>query len=208
LPAEVPFEIGSAFFSPCTSAWIAVHSIAEVRPGSRVVVTGVTGAVGAMAAQLAQEIGAQVTGTVSHSDRLDGLPAGITGVVVGRGSDHDGSLAEGLEADTLIDTVGGDVLAAVLPGVRMGGRAVLVGYLAGHALHIDLPTFMQRDVSLHPLNMIRRESEGRAVAGELLARLGDGRLHLDVTTFALDQAAAALEWLITPGHRGRAVLLP
>jgi NADPH:quinone reductase len=108
----------------------------------------------------------------------------------------------------LVDTVGGRVAATVLPWVRPGGKAVLIGYLAGTTLELDLPAFMQRDVSIHPLNMIRREHQGRAAADELLSRLGDGRLRVDVTEFPLEGAAAALDWLVEPGHRGRAVLVP
>jgi NADPH2:quinone reductase len=205
LPADVSFELGSAFFSPCTSAWVAIHTIGELSAGQRVVITGATGAVGAVAVQLACDAGAEVVATVSRADRLDALPSGVTGVVVG-GDATAG--AEAMEADLLVDTVGGGVLTAVLPWIRPGGRAVLVGYLAGPAVEIDLPAFMQRDVSLHPLNMIRREPQGRLVAGELLARLADGRLSLDVTSFPLDEAAVALDWLVEPGHSGRAVLTP
>lgn len=203
LPDAVPFEIGSAFFSPCTSGWVAIHSIGQVAPGQRVLVTGATGAVGAVAAQLAIEAGAEVVGTVSRSDRLEHLPDGVVGSVV---DGLDG--ADPVAADLLVDTVGGPVLATVLPWVRPGGRAVLVGYLAGPTVELDLPSFMQRDVSLHPLNMIRREHEGREVADELLRRLADGRLSVEVTTFPLDEAATAIDWLGRPGHHGRAVLVP
>lgn len=205
LPADVSFELGSAFFSPCTSAWVAIHTIGELASGQRVVVTGATGAVGAVAVQLASDAGADVVATVSREERLAALPAGVTGVVV----DNDAAVEpDAVEADLLVDTVGGGVLSAVLPWIRPGGRAVLVGYLAGAKVEIDLPAFMQRDVSLHPLNMIRREPEGRLVAGELLARLADGRLSLDVTAYALHEATAALDWLVEPGHTGRAVLTP
>lgn len=111
-------------------------------------------------------------------------------------------------ADLLIDTVGGSVLSAVLPSVRGGGRAVLIGYTAGPTLQLDIAHFLQRDVSLLPLNMFRREAAGRAAAPELLARLADGRLHLDVQSFALADAAIALDWIAQRGHRGRAVLVP
>jgi len=203
LPDDVSFELGSAFFSPCTSGWVAIHTIGNLSAGQTVVITGATGAVGAIAVQLAIEAGATVIGTVSRPERLAGLPDGVTGVVV------DGSEpSDAMEADLLVDTVGGGVLATALPWVRPGGTAVLVGYLAGTTLEIDLPTFMQRDVSIHPLNMIRREPEARAVAGDLLARLADGRLSLDVTTFDLDDAGEAMDWLVEPGHTGRAVLTP
>jgi NADPH2:quinone reductase len=111
-------------------------------------------------------------------------------------------------ADLLIDTVGGSVLSTVLPAVRPGGRAVLIGYTAGPTLQLDIAHFLQRDVALLPLNMFRREAAGRAAAPGLLARLADGRLHLDVRSFALADAAIALEWIAQRGHRGRAVLVP
>lgn len=203
LPADVAFDVGAAFFSPCTSAWVSVHSIGGLQAGQRVIVTGATGAVGSIVVQLALDIGADVIATVSRPERRTVLPPGVDAVVVdGR------EPIDGFEADLLIDTVGGRVLPTVLPWVKPGGHAVLVGYLAGPTVELDLPAFMQRDVSLHPLNMIRREAEGRAAAAELLDRLGDGRITLEVTAFPLDDASVALDWLADPGHLGRAVLLP
>ena len=181
LPEGVPMEIGSAFFSPSTSAWVALHEVAKVHAGERVLITGASGAVGSLAMQLARDAGAQaiaLSPDVSES------------------------------ADVLIDTVGGPVLAAALERVVPGGRAVLVGYTAGNELAIDIARFLQRDVSLLPLNMFRREASGRAAAPELLARIADGRLQLQVQPFPLADAAKALDWITQRGHRGRAVLVP
>lgn len=203
LPDHVSFETGSAFFSPCTSAWVALHTIGGLVAGQTVVITGATGAVGAIAVQLAIEAGAEVIATASRPERLDALHPDARGVVV-NGIDE----SEPIEADLLVDTVGGPVLSTVLPCVKPGGKAVLVGYLAGTTVELDLPAFMQRDVSIHPLNMLRRDPDGRAVAPDLLARLADGRLKLDVTAFAMVDAAAAMDWIVEPGHTGRAVVIP
>jgi len=204
LPEAVPFAIGSAFFSPCTSAWVALHHVGELRSGERVAVTGAAGAVGALACQLALEAGAIVRGIVGSAERAGSLPAGVEPVIVDRGAPE---LSQGEPVDLLVDTVGGPVLAAALASVVPGGRAVLVGYLAGHELRLDLPLAIQRDVSLLPLNMIRREAAGRAAAPELLARIAAGQLAVDVTTFPLADAGRALDWIGDPGHHGRAVLL-
>src|SRR6185369_15691619 len=131
------------------------------------------------------------------------LPAGAASMV----ADHLGEANVAGAFDVLIDTVGGPVLAAALPCIAPGGKAVLVGYTAGQAVSLDLPTFLQRDVALLPLNMMRREQAGRSAVPELLQRLGDGRLRLDITTFPLHEAGAALEWITQRGHRGRAVLV-
>lgn len=185
LPDAVPMPLGAAFFSPTTSAWVALHEVAKLQAGERVLVTGASGAVGSLVMELARDVGCVA---VAVAPDAESPPVA--------------------SADLLIDTVGGNVLARTLPAVRPGGRAVLIGYTAGPTLSLDIAHFLQRDVALLPLNMFRREAEGRAAAPELLARLADGRLHLEVRPFALADAAAALDWIAQRGHRGRAVLVP
>ena len=185
LPDAIPMALGSAFFSPTTSAWVALHEVAELQAGEQVLVTGASGAVGSLVMQLARDAGCVATAV---DPRADAPPPA--------------------SADLLVDTVGGEVLSSVLPCVRPGGRAVLVGYTAGPTLNLDIAHFLQRDVALLPLNMFRREAAGRAMVPELLARLADGRLELDMKNFALADAASALDWIAQRGHRGRAVLVP
>lgn len=184
LPDGLDMALGAAFFSPCTSAWVALHEVAKLQRGERVLVTGATGAVGSMTVQLARETGA---------------------IVLTRAEE---TAQQQQPVDLLVDTVGGPVLEAALPCVAPGGRAVLVGYTAGNTLPLNIAHFLQRDVALLPLNMFRREAAGRAAVPQLLARLADGRLALQVQRFALNEAAAALEWITQRGHRGRAVLVP
>jgi NADPH:quinone reductase len=181
LPDGVSFALGSAFFSPCTSAWVALHEVGRLQPGERVLVSGASGAVGSIAMQLAREAGADVRA-------------------------FDASREAQPEADLLLDMVGGAVLPLALRGVKPGGRAVLVGYAGGTTTRIDLPELLQRDIALLPLNILRREASARAAAPQLLQRIADGRLQLAVREFPLAQAHEALQWIATRGHGGRAVL--
>jgi NADPH2:quinone reductase len=178
LPDGVDMAQASAFFSPCASAWVALHDVGGLQPGERVGITGASGAVGTAATQLARE----------HGARLVETP----------GPDH--------PVDLLIDAVGGPVLQDLLAAVEPGGRAVLVGYTAGEAVTFSLPWLLQRDVRLLPLNMVRRDAQGRAAVPELLRRLADGRLSVATQRFALADIAQALHWITRRGHRGRAVL--
>lgn len=178
LPQGVDMALGSAFFSPCTSAWVALRHVADLQPGERVGVTGASGAVGSITAQLARAWGATVVDAPSPDSPVD----------------------------LLVDTVGGPVLEQSLDAVSPGGRIVLVGYTAGEQVGLSLPLLMQRDVRLLPLNMYRREAQGRAAAPQLLELLRAGALTLATQRFALEQAPAALAWIAQRGHRGRAVL--
>jgi len=203
LPEGVPFDAGASFFSPCTSAWVALHDVGRLRAGERVLVSGATGAVGSIACQLALDAGAQVLGAVGGPERIRQLVDGVQPLVVARDAPR---TPDGVAADLLIDTVGGPTLAALLPAVAPGGRAVLVGYLGGAQLALDLARFIQRDVALLPLNMLRREAAGRAAAPGLLARIAAGALRVERRRFDFSDAATALDWLGRPDHRGRAVL--
>jgi NADPH2:quinone reductase len=197
LPDGVPMALGSAFFSPCTSAWVALHDVGKVQAGEAVLVCGASGAVGSIACQLAREAGARVRAVVFDAEQAARLPEGVEAVAAPELEP---------EAQLLLDTVGGTALPAALRGVAPGGRAVLVGYAGGTETRLSLPELLQRDIALLPLNMLRREAAGRAAAPALLERIAQGRLALAVREFALAQAAEALEWIATRGHGGRAVL--
>jgi NADPH2:quinone reductase len=205
LADAVPWAVGAAFFSPTTSAWVALHDVAVVRPGERVLVTGAAGAVGMVAVQLAAEHGAVVTGSASSESRAALVPSGAHDVKVVDPST--GAVTPGEPFDVVIDTVGGAGLAALLPQVAPGGRVVVVGYLAGTAVELDLAAFCQRDVALLPLNMMRREPAGRAAAPELLARLGSGSLLVEVTELPFASVDQAFDRLADRSLRGRLVLV-
>jgi NADPH2:quinone reductase len=197
LPEGVAMALGSAFFSPCTSAWVALHDVGQVQAGEEVLVCGASGAVGSIACQLAREAGARVRAVVFDAAQAARLPAGVEAVA-----------AQELkpEAELLLDTVGGTALPVALRGVAPGGRAVLVGYAGGTEIRLSLPELLQRDIALLPLNMLRREAAGRAAAPALLERIAQGKLELAVREFPLAQAGEALAWIATRGHGGRAVL--
>jgi NADPH:quinone reductase len=197
LPDGVSFALGSAFFSPCTSAWIALHEVGQLRPGERVLVSGASGAVGSIAVQLAREAGAEVSAVVYDAVQARRLAPGIKSIEAAHLQP---------DADLLLDMVGGSALPQALRGVKPGGRAVLVGYAGGSEARLDLPELLQRDVALLPLNIIRREASARAAAPGLLQQIAQGRLQLAVREFPLAQAAEALQWIATRGHAGRAVL--
>ncbi len=191
--------LAACFFSPATSAAVAVEELGQVAAGQRVLVTGAAGAVGSLTAQLALESGATVLGTVSRQARLADVPAGVQAHV------GDPDITD--PVDLLVDTIGGPGLTDRLALIAPGGRAVLVGYTAGTTLTLDLPTWLRRDVALLPLNMIRRAPSAFERADDLLRRLSAGSLQLPVTSFGLDAVNQAWEALRTNTARGRVVLV-
>jgi NADPH:quinone reductase len=201
LPERTDPVLAAIWFSPCATARAAVHEVGGLAAGERVAVVGAGGAVGAMVVQLAQRAGAaEVVGLVRRPGAQ--VPAGVT-VLQGPGA------LERLEpVDLLVDTVGGAGLAErVTRAVRPGGRAVLVGYVAGEAATFDLPALLAADVRLLPVSLIRWERRLREVARELLDELQAGELVLPHTLVGLDELPRALERLRAGELAGRVAVL-
>ncbi|MFM1722818.1 zinc-binding dehydrogenase [Rhodococcus sp. PAM 2766] len=212
--AFTPFDSGldpavaATFLLPSTTGYVAVHDVADVRVGERVIVSGASGAVGAMAAQFALLAGAsEVIGVVPREDQAALVPEGVR-AIVGRDAEVAEALGPEPVADVLIDTLGGDALPHLLARVVPGGRAALIGYTLGTQLTIDLPNWLLSDVAILPVNMIRKTARQAELAPELIARLVAGDIRLAVQQFPLDDIADALQLMREGKVTGRAVVVP
>ncbi|NKY43811.1 quinone oxidoreductase family protein [Nocardia cerradoensis] len=208
IDADLPAAVAATFFLPTTTGYVAVHDIAQVRPGERVLVSGASGAVGSMAAQLALLAGAgEVIGVVPRPDQVELVPDGVR-PVIGRGDELAERLGDGPVADVLIDTLGGDSLPPLLQRITPGGRAALIGYTLGTELTIDLPNWLLSDVKLLPVNMIHKGARQAELAPVLMTMLAAGDLRLAVQQFPLDEIADALRRMREGKVAGRAVVVP
>jgi NADPH2:quinone reductase len=210
LPADLSPELGATYFVPTTTAYTALHEVGRfgtwVEGDEVVVVAGAAGAVGSMVVQLALRAGAMVIGVVA-GEQAGRLPDGVEAVRL----DNEARAAELTRerpATLLVDTLGGQGLAARSRWVRPGGRAVAIGYVAGTELSLDLPNWLLEDVALLPVNMIRRDATAREHAPMLARLLATGELTLEVESFGMADVAKALDLLATGGLRGRAVITP
>jgi len=201
VPDGVDPGLACSFFSPACTGHAAVHDVAVVRAGERVLVTGAAGAVGAMVVQMAARAGASVVGVVGSPAKLAQLD-GVPGVV----ADELTTEAVGGPVDVLVDTVGGEVLRRGLALVRPGGRTALVGYTAGRQLPLDLPGHLLADVALLPVNLLRRGPEMTAVADRLLLQVQAGELRLPVQAFPDHRLPDAVERLRDRSLVGKVVV--
>jgi NADPH:quinone reductase len=198
IPDEAGFETAASFFSPCLTAYAALHEVGGLKPGERVAVTGASGAVGSIAMQLASKAGAEVIAITRDPGRAPAIPEGAEVRAPGD---------TGFEADLLLDTVGGTHLPElILKSVAPGGRAVLVGYAAGEDLTLPLPLLMAADVRLLPMNLIRRGAGLEHVAADLLDDIVSGELTLPITVLDLDQVGEALNSIRAGTATGRVAL--
>lgn len=104
----------------------------------RVLVTGATGGVGTFAVQLAAHAAASVTAVVSRPERGERLPAlGAQHVVVG--------MPENGAFDVIMESVGGDSLAAALRLVAPNGAVVSYGNSSHAVTTFDVDDFFPKN---------------------------------------------------------------
>jgi NADPH:quinone reductase-like Zn-dependent oxidoreductase len=137
LPDTVTFEAAATLPVAGLTARKAVEM--SVVDGKRVAVTGAAGGVGRFAVQLAAQNGAHVTAIVGSSERGAGLEElGAHEVVVGP------LPPEGEPFDLILESAGGDSLAAALHRVAPEGTIVLFGNSSGEQTTFDATAFYRK----------------------------------------------------------------
>ena len=177
------------------TAWQALFDHGKLARGQTVVIHGAGGAVGSTAVQLARWAGAQVIGTGrSHSRPLVTELGADRFIALGTDRLED---AAG-QADLVLDTIGGEVLARSPALLRPGGTLVTIKAAA------QLPG--DRD---DIRNVLFVQESSRAQLTELARLVNEGRLRPQVgAVYPLAHAAEAYSAKAAGGVPGRIVLQP
>jgi NADPH:quinone reductase-like Zn-dependent oxidoreductase len=115
---------------------------ANVGKGDRVLVTGASGGVGLAAVELAQHLGAEVTGVTSNEKKDAVLSAGAHAILDRNTHPENGAFT------VAIDVVGGTGWAGVIDALAPGGRYAVSGAIAGPIVSADLRTIYLKDLTL------------------------------------------------------------
>lgn len=207
----------AAHLSQGATAWGALRRAAEVRAGDTVFVSGAAGGVGSLAGQLARRLGAaRVIGSTGSPHKVERLrtEAGYDEVVV-RGA---GPIAEQLHRaapdgiDVMLDTVGGEQLAAAVAVARTDARFALVGVLdsqlggdggTSSPLTLDAGRLITHRIALRGFGLYAHPDLPEEWTREFGRGLRDGSLTFPHTVLhGIDQAPQALCELVRGEHFG------
>ena len=213
-PPSVADDAAAAFGVAHRTAFHALRSVAQLRPGDELVVLGAGGGVGLAAVQLGSALGARVTAVASSTEKLEVAKAmGAQQVVDYRARDLRDALRELLPggADVVIDPVGGRLAEPALRSLRWGGRFVTVGYASGDIPKIPLNLVLLKGVRILGFEirgfMTHEAQEVRSNEQELMRLLATGRAFPHVgATFALDEVGAALRYVADGRAIGKVVV--
>lgn len=186
----------------------AVKVVGQVQAGDRVLIHAGASGTGSMSVQVAKALGAEVAATVRSADKADfvrGLGADL--VIPLDGPDWVDAARRwsgGRGVDVIVDNLGGEVFARSLDALRVQGRLVSMGMVAG----------LEATIQLRPLFFGQKEIRGTLMGGVTdlewgLARVREGAIRpaLD-RSFALDRVAEAHSDLAAGVARGNIVVDP
>jgi len=167
--------------------------------GRRVLVTGASGGVGTFAIQLAKQAGAHVTALARRQEGLREL--GADEVV--------DSVPEGAEYDTILDGVGGPILAAAIGAVAPFGTVVSFANTVQEPVTYPTRTLFGRAPGAKVVGFLvfRSVHDGAATLARLAQLTGDGRLQPRIDrVVSWREAQAVIQDLLDYKVAGKAVL--
>lgn len=177
VPAGLSLVEAAAFRVTYLTAYHALVTAGELRPGQWVAVLGAAGGVGSATVDVAARLGARVIAAASSPARLAvcaklGAEAGIDYAE----EDLKQRIREisGDGADLVVDPVGDRWAEPALRAVRWGGRFVTVGYAGGEIPRIPLNVVLLKNITVRGLELrtwTERLSGETARAMEALTQL-------------------------------------
>ncbi len=214
--AAVDLHLAAAFGVAHRTAFLALSTVAEVKPGDWVVVLGAAGGVGLAAVELAHLLGARVLAAASSPEKLAVCRLkGADSVVDYSTEDLKERIKEitGAGADVVIDPVGGPWAEQALRAMRFGGRFVSVGFASGEIPRIPLNLVllkgpfitgftMQGLVANRPEDVARDEARlwDFLVQGKVVPYIG--------AEFPLEEGARAMAELAGRRATGKVLVVP
>jgi NADPH:quinone reductase-like Zn-dependent oxidoreductase/acyl carrier protein len=214
-PDAVPPESAAALPVAYVTAYYALHELARVRPGERVLIHSATGGTGLAALHVCRWLGAEVLATAGTQAKRDHLRSlGVDAVFDSRRDTFAAELLEhtgGRGVDVVLNSLAGNAIDAGLHALAPGGRFVEIGKRDVYAhRHVDLASFKDNRalfvVDIAALTALQPDY----VAGifhrvvDLVAR-GDLPL-LPATGSPIDAAADAFRTMAQGQHVGKLVL--
>jgi zinc-binding alcohol dehydrogenase/oxidoreductase len=205
-PAHLSWTEAAALPLAGLTAYRALFSRAGLRPGEKVLISGVGGGVALFALQFAVAHGAQVQVTSGSDEKIaKAIQLGATG---GFNYTHPGWAQTAVHAghafDVILDSAGGEGFEALIDLAAPGGRVVFCGATRGNPPVLPMRKIFWRQLSLLGTTM------GSPDDWEAMLTLVDRHRIVPVVsnTFPLAEAEAAFDLMDRGGQFGKIVITP
>ncbi|WHA09913.1 YhdH/YhfP family quinone oxidoreductase [Enterococcus montenegrensis] len=210
LPAGLSLKESMVYGTAGFTAALAVEKINQnIAKNKQVLVTGASGGVGSIAIALLHKLGYEKIIAVSRKDAAtDWLKTiGATEIIT-----PDALIPEKIrplakqQFSGIIDTVGGDLLAALLPQLDYEGVAALCGNASGIKLNTTVLPFILRGIKVFGIDSVNQPMPMRQKIWNLLATDWKITSQLKVQEAPLYDVGAITQSLLAGKHEGRTII--
>jgi len=197
-----------------STAYYALHHLAQLRAGERVLIHAAAGGVGLAAVALAQRVGAEVFGTAGSPEKREYLRSlGVQHVMDSRSlafADEVMALTAGQGVDVVLNSLADEFIPRSLAVLKEGGRFLEIGKRG--IWTADQVAQLGRHVAYHPIYLgevcQRDPALIQAILRALVSELEAGTLRpLPYQTFPLEAVVDAFRQMAQARHIGKLVIL-
>jgi NADPH2:quinone reductase len=214
IPDDVDYASAAAFGVTYRTAYHALRSVAQVRPGDWVVVLGAAGGVGLAAVDLAVAMDARVLAAASSPEKLEVCRLrGAEATVDYSREDLKARIREltGDAARVVLDPVGGPYAEPSLRALARGGTFITLGYAAGAIPSIPLNLVLLKGITVRGMEVRSfvndRPDDSARDMQELNQLFADGAIRPHIgARFPLADAAVALRYVADRKSIGKVVI--
>ena len=215
MPAVMSFPEASSIPVAFLTAYYALHALARIEPGERVLIHAATGGVGLAAIQLARLAGAELFATAGTDEKRALLKRmGVAHVMDSRSLAFREQVMEytgGKGVDVVLNSLAGDFIPASLAVLAPYGRFVELGKVDIYRnSRVGLFPF-QRNLSFFAVDLDRmirdRPASVAKMFDQVMTLVESGAVQpLPNTSFPVSLAAGAFRLMANAGHIGKIVI--
>jgi NADPH:quinone reductase-like Zn-dependent oxidoreductase len=203
-PVELSFEEAAALPLAGVTAYRALMTRAQIRPGEKVLITGIGGGVALFALQFAVAAGAEVIVTSGSPDKLDkAMALGATGCAnYGESGWVDTLKSLAGAFDVIIDGAAGDGMNDLLDLAMPGGRVVIYGATRGNPTQV-----VARRIFWKQLQVLGSTMGSPVDFRSMIDFVGQHSIRPVVdTVFPFEEGEAAMRWMDDARQFGKIVI--
>lgn len=214
VPAALTLEQAAGLPETLMTCWMTLVDDGGLQPGHVVLIHGGSSGIGTTGIQLAKLLGATVVTTAGTEAKCEACRTlGADLAVNYRKQDYVAEMkAAGMEANIVLDMVGGDYVPRDMEIMAFRGRHINIGLLGGISAQISLAAMMTKQLTLLGSALRGRSAEEKgamiaAMRQRIGAELDAGRIIPPVhASLPLAEAAEAHRMLEAGDHIGKIIL--
>ena len=217
IPDEMDDIIAAGFPTVYGTSNFALKHRGQLKKGETLLVLGAAGGVGLTAVELGKQMGARVIAAAGGTEKCN--------VTIDHGADFAidyksesikervREITDGIGADVVYDSVGGDVFDQAIRAVNWEARMLIIGFASGRIQQVPANLILVKNISVvgvvYGAQTERDPAYGASFVQEAADFFRQGKLKPHTgKVFPLEDATGAMNALLSRDYAGKIILVP